>query len=331
MERERSYADYLLLFEEICNGRSPFYLKGERFYFSHPSTRDFGAIERVREATYDKYVAKGIMPREDLIRIMKKQGNWDFDLEEEIKQLKIEIEDAETNFKAQVRKILVEKARVKLVRKRKNLAIAEQKLEAYIPAHNADALSEIEYSRRFVSLCFDSANDVKFEQFSGEDEDFIRMEFGKVVTERITEDAIKFLSVQNFFKSYYMFSTAQDMFGAPACKLTNNQITMLYYSSIFKDVFANHGARIPESAAEDPDMIMDILERLKEQDEFENRSESRKGATNDCDVVLKAKFGARKEDYEAMGHQEKFVDIGGIVGDKGTMDAQQFMQEITKK
>lgn len=324
---EYKKADFLLIFDEICKKSSPFYLDGELFHFRHPRMSDFAKAERKREEVYNRLVSKGVLTRDGIIKKMKEQGNWDFELEENIKELKIDAEDCKTDFLNQVKKIFIEKARIKLKRKEKELKLAEDKLQNFIPNFNADDLSAREYHKEFVF----SLSDDKMREKSEEE---MMLAFNECISERINDQKIKELSVQNFYKPYYMFDSSQDLFGEPASKLSHFQINLMSYSSMFKNVFSQYSEAIPEGVAENPDEIMLAVERAREIESEESGS-SRKGAkansTESCDVRVRTKFGASKEDYVDMGIKDKFIDINKITEEKGgSIGAEQFMQQITK-
>ena len=74
---------------------------------------------------------------------------------------------------------------------------------------------------------------------SRSDIDQVYAEYDKYA-KKISNRAIEGLVVRDFFRPYYSFSqSCQEFFGKAAKDLSQNQISMLYLSGVFKSIFEN--------------------------------------------------------------------------------------------
>jgi hypothetical protein len=108
-----------------------------------------------------------------------------------------------------------------------------------------------------------------------------------------TEESIQYLVLEEFYQPYLGFSDdSMQFYGIPFCELTYNQIRMLVYTRIFKNIYENN-QNIPEKIKKDPKALLDYGSISDEEKEkMKSRFDGADGATL---------VGATPEDYEYLG------------------------------
>ena len=115
---------------------------------------------------------------------------------------------------------------------------------------------------------------------------------------------IQEMILQDFYYIYFPFSDdTVGFFGKPVCQLTYNQLKLIVYTKIFKNIFENN-KHIPQKIRKDPQALLDFGSisdeaKSKMQEKFD---ESQDGSTL---------FNATDEDFEYAG-LEKPSDKPGI-------------------
>ena len=98
--------------------------------------------------------------------------------------------------------------------------------------------------------------------------------------------------LQDFYQPYIPFcENVQNMFSRPLFELSFNQVKLVIYSRMFKNIFENY-TKIPDRIKKDPEKIMDYVNaQEKAKDTLKNFDKD--GAST---IV-----GAKEEDYEYLG------------------------------
>jgi hypothetical protein len=115
-----------------------------------------------------------------------------------------------------------------------------------------------------------------------------------------SEESIQYMILEEFYNPYLSFAEdSMQFYGKPFCELTYNQVRMIVYTRIFKNIF-DHNENIPEQIKKDPAALLDygsISEHEKEK--VQSKFNDSDGST----IV-----GASQEDYEYLGVKQS----GGI-------------------
>ena len=89
------------------------------------------------------------------------------------------------------------------------------------------------------------------------------------------------------------------MFSKPLFELSINQVKLVIYSRMFKNIFDNY-PKIPDTIRRDPDKVVDYV----------NAQEKAKDKLKDMDKEgASTVFGATKKDYEYLGIQQTEGDV----------------------
>ena len=336
MTKDKDQSFYYNIFDDICEGSSRISVFGRDFFVKHPMVSDFVKLELVKVKEYNKCIEKGILTKEQLISQMKESGIYPHALEEDINKIKIEIETTESFISSQIRKVIKDRERLKI----KKLTVKMQKLQAEFNSlmfdDHADAIAD---RRSYDFFIFDNiyleqeCKVLAFEdhhEMSKVDLDAIYVVF-EVYGTSLSNNSIEELVVADFFRPYYQFANScQEFFGRPAKDLSQNQVSLLYYASLFKKVFKDHGDKIPDRIRNDPRAIIDHVNGSMAQEEMSQKSESRMDKTG-SNFVVGTKFGATKEDYSEAGIQGNFLDLSELTKGGKTLNTEQAMKAFTKQ
>jgi hypothetical protein len=113
--------------------------------------------------------------------------------------------------------------------------------------------------------------------------------------DKFSEEAIQHLCLEDFYYIYYPYcEDAVNFFGQPIVRLTDNQLQLISYTRIFKNIFERYD-KIPESIRKDPLAVLDYGSISEEAREKMQRNVDREGGT------ATTLMGATKEDFEYVG------------------------------
>ncbi len=292
---------YRKIFRDIVVGQSEAQIDGTKFYIKHLSSLDQVEVDNIRCEYLQKAIERGIPLREDLLSDLKKDGVWS-DLDEEAitkKELYIEqlrIAKPQLLLKSQIDS------------QNKNIEVAESELKNLLNIKNdLIGLNAEDYAEK-------RSNDYYIIKSFYEDSDLTRLVFPSEddFNDLYSEDVAKFIQVynqtfsmfeeiniqkmilQDFYYIYFPFSEdTVGFFGNPVCHLTYNQLKLIVYTKIFKNIFEQN-QHIPEKIKKDPKALLDYGSISSEaKDKMKQKlSGDSAGATL---------MGATKEDYEYAG------------------------------
>ena len=127
--------------------------------------------------------------------------------------------------------------------------------------------------------------------------------------EMFSEENIQMLVLQDFYYPYMPFSEdSMQFYGTPVCLLTHNQLQLLIYTRVFKNIFDRHD-NIPEHIKKDPKALLDFAASSEKGKDMLGQHDEKGGAS----TII----GATKEDYEYMGVSPKGVSLHDAAKKKG--------------
>ena len=120
-------------------------------------------------------------------------------------------------------------------------------------------------------------------------------------TKLFSEENIQKMVLEEFYFPYmFLCEKPTELFGVPACRLTNFQLTTLLYSKVFKNIFDNN-TDIPENIKKDPEALLDYASSSKEREKVKDH------LSKDGNTTV---FGATEADYAHMGITKDQVSGG---------------------
>jgi len=318
---------YRKLFQEIVDGYSSCSLFGKRGYIKHQRNKDIVDFEIVYDDFFEKAQSKGLPTNNEITIQLNEEGIW---TKEDDKRLDSKISFCESlisNKKNIVLKSAIDSINQQIQKAQKEVdELKFKKDQLFLNSCEKYALNRS--NDFFVHKSF--FKDKSFSELFFLEEDFEYLtptEVTKLVsqynkhTDFVNEKNIQKLAVQPFYKMYYSFSeSCSDFYGASIVETTLNQLNLLLYTRIFKNIFEQN-ENIPERIMNDPEALLD----------FANSSESRenlKSKLQNNDSAGSTVFGATEEDIENLGLQSSQTkslsktakEKGGSLNMKDLMD-----------
>ena len=132
----------------------------------------------------------------------------------------------------------------------------------------------------------------EFDELENEDIKLVINKYNQVF-EGFSEENIQYTVLEDFYNPYLSFAEdSLQFYGKPFCELTYNQIRLIVYTRVFKNIFDTND-NIPESIMKDPAKLLEFGSSSKEErDKVKDKLSQGDGGT----IV-----GAKDEDYERLG------------------------------
>ena len=113
------------------------------------------------------------------------------------------------------------------------------------------------------------------------------------IFESFSEESIQYTILEDFYSPYLSFAEdSMQFYGKAFCELTYNQIRLIVYTRVFKNIFDSN-ENIPESIRKDPAKLLEFGSSSKEEkDKAKDKLSQGDGGTL---------VGAKNEDYEYLG------------------------------
>lgn len=302
---------YRKIFRDIVKGRSDVSIEGSKYYIKHLSAIDQVDIDEIKETYYDQALSRGIPNQEEILADLQKDGTWTNKDENEIKTQENFIEQLQKNKTQLVLKSQIDKQNQSIQEARKTIDKLHQKRSELIGV-NAEDYSEKRANDFYIIKSFYSDADC-VEPLFPEEKNYNQLYADEVAyyincynkTFKLFEELkIQEMILQDFYYIYFPFSDdTVGFFGKPVVELTYNQLKLIVYTKIFKNIFENN-KHIPEKIKKDPQALLDYgsISDDAKQKVKDRMSDDKDGTTL---------FGATDEDFEYAG-LEKPSDKSGI-------------------
>ena len=291
---------YRRMFRDIVKG----YTKKESDVFGtvfikHLTTHDQVDLEEIEESFYKKAESKGLPTEDDRLSDLKKDNLW---LEEDEKFINSQTAFIENLLKSKSQLIL----KSQIDRQQKLIEVETEKLnEKLISKENLIGHTCEKYSRQRVNDYYISRSFFKDEYFNTplylekEYEELTYSDLSVLIKihnnqfNSFSEINIQRLILEDFFFPYMPFcEDTMQFFGQSVCSLTHNQLKLILFTRVFKNIFDN-SENIPDKIKKDPQALLDFASSSTKGKEAIDKHADKGGAST---VV-----GATKEDYEYMG------------------------------
>ena len=293
--------EYRKIFRDIVQGYSEVLVRGQKYYVKHLTSIDQVAIDEIRSSYLDKAIERGIPPRSEVLADLDKEGLWTEENEAEIKRLELFIEQAQKNKTELVLKSQIDNQNKSIQETRKKIDDLLFKRKELLGS-NAEDYADKRSNDYYIIKSFFSDKELSIKVFPEEKDynDLYIDEISDFVSvynntfQMFEELKIQEMILQDFYYIYFPFSDdTVGFFGNPVCHLTYNQLKLIVYTKIFKNIFENN-QHIPEKIKKDPQALLDYGSVSDEAKEKMKKQLSKEG---DASTI----FGATAEDYEYAG------------------------------
>ena len=287
------------IFRDVVRGFSTTTLEEDFVYIKHLTPHDQVELEEIEEKYFNIALRKGVPTEEDMLTYLKDEGQWTDKDEKFIQDKELFLEN-------------LRKAKTKLVLKReidKQTALIdkEQKLlddkkiqkigligntcEKYAK----DRLNDFYMIKSFFAddkLQEPLFNQDKFDELDNHDIKKVVYKYNEIF-EGFSEESIQYTILEDFYNPYLSFAEdSMQFYGKAFCDLTYNQIRLIVYTRVFKNIF-DMNENIPESIRKDPAKLLEFGSSSKEEkDKAKDKLTQGDGGTL---------VGAKQEDYDYLG------------------------------
>lgn len=295
------YTAYRKVFRDIVKGWSEVILDDRKFYVKHLSALDQVDIDEIRESYYQSALKRGIPTQEEILEDLKKDGTWTTKDEDDISRQESFIDQLNRNKSQLVLKSQIDINNESIDKAHQTIDKLKQRRSELIGI-NAEDYADKRSNDYYIIKSFYEDKDLETPVFP-EEQDF---------NELYAEDVVKFIQayndsfknfeelkiqemiLQDFYYIYFPFSDdTVGFFGNPVCHLTYNQLKLIVYTKIFKNIFERNN-HIPEKIKKDPRALLDYGNIS---DDAKNKMKERLDTHKDGSTL----FGATNEDYEYAG------------------------------
>ena len=321
---------YREIFQDITQGYSTYLLDKKKVFIRHFHSNERVSMRFAYDENFARAKSKGLMTDQDCFSFYKEEGIWTTKDESSISSRRLFLESLHANKKAISLKSQIDQVNKDIFRTEEEIYKLEYKkreifgttCESYASNRANDIfLASILYEdadlkNRVVKDCdFDEVDHSYYAKFITINNDYM---------EKFAEEEIQRLCLEEFYYIYYPFcEDPMGFFGKPIVALTDNQLKLIAYTRIFKNIFERYD-KIPQSIRKDPKAILDYGSIS---DEARGRMNK---AVNRDDGSATTLMGATKEDYAYVGLDEsdgKVVSLHDEAAKKGgSLDMKDLMK-----
>jgi hypothetical protein len=251
---------------DILKGFSFYHPKG--LYIKHLCLDDYVDYERIYENHYERLRKKGVETKDQLLSRAIKNKLWDEERENEIEDLKEEIETNKTS---------IEKCPVAEMRQDMEKSLKENEQRYYLLlatkesfiAPSCEKLTDKKMNEHYVVSSLFKDPNFKEPYLSAEEIEDTDTDFGPFIriynelSHKCSIENIKKIAIQDFFRgSWGLAKNPYYYFGKPISQITYNQTHLANYAQVFDNIFENY----PDIDSTDPDEIIKFAKIRQETD-----------------------------------------------------------------
>jgi hypothetical protein len=287
------------IFRDVVRGFSTAVVEEDFVYIKHLTPHDQVELEEVEEKYFNIALKKGVPTQEEMLLFLKEEGQWS-DTDDKFiegKQLFIEnLKKAKTKMilKREIDKqsILIEKE-TKLLQEKEieKMSLIGNTCEKYAK----DRLNDFYMIKSFFkdkNLSEPLFSEDKFDEMENQDIKKVVFKYNEVF-ESFSEENIQYTILEDFYNPYLSFAEdSMQFYGKPFCGLTYNQIRLIVYTRVFKNIFDTN-ENIPENIRKDPEKLLEFGSSSREE---KDKAKSKLSHGDGGTLV-----GAKDEDYEYLG------------------------------
>lgn len=292
---------YRKIFRDIVVGKSEVNIEETTFYVKHLSALDQVDIDDIRLSYYNQALDRGISKQEDLLVTLNKEGLWTNSDEKSIDTQKNYIKSLRESKSQLLLKSQIDAQNKNIKEAELELNLLQQKKQSLLGV-NAEDYADKRSNDYYIIKSFYRDSDLKDPVFLNEEEysELYSEDVANFVKtynhtfEMFEELKIQEMILQDFYYIYFPFSDdTVGFFGNPVCHLTYNQLKLIVYTKIFKNIFEQN-SHIPEKIKKDPQALLDYGSISSE---AKDKMQKQLNDSKDGTTIM----GATSEDYEYAG------------------------------
>ena len=315
------------IFRDIVAGSSKITHNNQAAYLKHLSVFDQVDIEDIKIFYYEKAKKRGLPTQSESLKRLEEEGLWTSADEGKIKEQEDYLKHAEISKKQLYLKAEIDRANEEIEQSKKKILELESQKSALL-GQTCEKYSESRISDHYIIKSLYKDPELKQTYYSeSEVDNMSRAEMTSIVKlynhaySSFDDNKIQKVTLQDFYQPYLAFcENVQNMFSKPLFELSLNQVKLIIYSRMFKNIFENY-PKIPDRIKADPEKIFDYVNaQEKAKDNLKNMDKD--GAST---IV-----GAKKEDYDYLGIEgSQENSLSAKLKEKGgKMDMKDLMQVL---
>ncbi len=294
----QSNVNFRHLFKDLVFGWSEIRYRGESAYLKHLSVFDQVDIEEVRNSFYSSAQKRGLPTRGDALKRLNDEGVWTTHDDSKIKEQEDYLSRARNTKKELFLKKEIDAANAEINEAQKKILQLEGQREELM-GQTCEKYADSRVSDHYiVKSLYRNLNLTETYYRQEEVDKMTRNEMTEIVRLYnysygvFDDNNIQKVVLQDFFQPYMPFcENVNNMFSKPLFELSINQVKLVIYARMFKNIFENY-SRIPDRIKTNPEKIIDYVNaQEKAKDRLKNFDKD--GAST--------LVGAKKEDYEYLG------------------------------
>ncbi len=287
------------IFRDVVRGFSTTTLEEDFVYIKHLTPHDQVELEEIEEKYFNIALRKGVPTEEDMLAYLKDEGQWTDKDEKFIQDKELFLENLRKAKTKLVLKSEIDK-QAELIDKEQKLLDDKQIQKIGLIGNTCekyakDRLNDFYMIKSFFAddkLQEPLFNQDKFDELDNHDIKKVVYKYNEIF-EGFSEESIQYTILEDFYNPYLSFAEdSMQFYGKAFCELTYNQIRLIVYTRIFKNIF-DMNENIPESIRKDPAKLLEFGSSSKEEkDKAKDKLTQGDGGTL---------VGAKQEDYDYLG------------------------------
>ena len=287
------------IFRDIVRGYSTAIIEEDFVYIKHLTPHDQVELEEVEQKYFKIAEKRGVPTERDMMDFLVKEGEWSESKDKEIEKKKMFLENLKTARNKMVLKSAIDKQSELIEKEQTDLNELENH-KASLIGNTCEKYAKDRMNDFYMIKSFYKDKDLKEILFSEEvydeleDRDIKKYIFNyNEIFSGFTEESIQYTILEDFYSPYLSFAEdSMQFYGKPFCALTYNQIRLIVYTRVIKNIFDTN-ENIPESIKKDPAKLLEFGSSSKEE-----RDKAKDKLSQGAAGTL---VGAKDEDYEYLG------------------------------
>lgn len=287
------------IFRDVVRGYSSTILEEDFVYVKHLTPHDQVELEEIEERYFNIALRKGVPTEEEMLLFLKEEEQWSDADDKFIEDKKYFLDTLKTAKSKMVIKRQIDQQEKTI--QEETLLLAKKEAEKMSLLGNTcekyakDRLNDFYMIKSFFkdkNLSEPLFSEDKFDEMENQDIKKVVFRYNELF-EGFSEESIQYTILEDFYNPYLSFAEdSMQFYGKPFCELTYNQIRLIVYTRVFKNIFDTN-ENIPDNIRKDPAKLLEFGSSSKEE-----RDKTKQKLSQGSAGTL---VGAKEEDYEYLG------------------------------
>jgi hypothetical protein len=287
------------IFRDIVRGYSTTIFDEEFVYVKHLTPHDQVELEEIEERYHSVALKRGVPTEAEMLAFLEKEGQWVEADEKVISEKTVYLENLRKTLTKLVLKKDIDRQKA-IIEKENKILTEKQTQKIQLLGNTCEKYAKERMNDFYIIRSFFRDKDMTQEYFPQDEFDELENHDIKNIVHNyneifsaFNEESIQYTILEDFYSPYLSFAEdSMQFYGKPFCELTYNQIRLIVYTRVIKNIFDTN-ENIPENIKKDPAKLLEFGSSSKE----EREKVKDKLSQGDGGTII----GAKKEDYELLG------------------------------